>query len=112
MKRLVTIVLVAGQLAACASASTRAGLNNAKAACAGGDQFQCNMVKGWQDRADSEASENAGKVAIGVLLVPLIALAAVAGAQSGGYGSPSNVRTTTCNSYGGSWGRTTNCTSY
>jgi hypothetical protein len=96
MKRFLIALLVAGQLSACASQSTLNNLESVKQDCAAGNTQRCADVATWERMASDERKENAGKVALAVVAIPLIAglvlLEAAAASQP--------TSSTTCSSYG------------
>lgn len=84
------------QLTACASSETQNNLRFAKEACAAGNRHQCRNVPSWERQSELEANENMNNVALGVLLVPLIAAAAIVGAAE--YEPPEREYHTRCRS--------------
>jgi hypothetical protein len=104
MKRLLIGLLVVGQLSACANQGTLDGLNAAKAACMAGNTYRCGDVPTWERMASEERKENAGKVALVAVAIPLIAglvlLEAAAASQP--------TSSTTCSSFG----RSTTCNTW
>jgi hypothetical protein len=81
MRRVLCLTLA---LSGCASPENREALEMYRAGCASGDRGSCMMVPVQQDANEREASDNAVKVAIGLMLLPLVILAASKGHVHGG----------------------------
>jgi hypothetical protein len=80
--KLAALALVVG-LSACAAPS-QPYLDNARALCSTGDQFSCGQIPQFQSQVNAEHNEQAGKIALGVLVV----LGAVAGAAAAAHAPP------------------------
>jgi hypothetical protein len=81
LKKTTAIIMMACQLAACASPENRAALQQYKGSCAAGDAQACRMIPYQESVNQNQALENTGKgVAIAVLL-PVLILAAMADAK-------------------------------
>jgi hypothetical protein len=87
MKRRLCAALTAlALLSGCSNAAQQA-YSNDNAACNAGDKAACERLPAdqiaWNQEQASNAqkSDTAGKIAIGVLLLPILALAVVAAAQ-------------------------------
>lgn len=65
----------------CANSGTRAWVAGLEASCRGGDRQACAQLPAAQAQASQETSENTENVALGLLLVPLVFLAAVAASR-------------------------------
>jgi hypothetical protein len=104
MKRLLIALCVAGQLSACANQSTLDSLHAAQNDCAQGKTYRCADATTWEHMASDERKENAGKVALVAVAIPLIAglvlLEAAAASQP--------TSSTTCSSFG----RSTTCNTW
>jgi len=81
IKNLMVAAMAAATLAGCASAATRDALNMAKTDCAAGDSMACAQQPQLQAQANAEANDNAGKVALAAILLPILVLGAMANAQ-------------------------------
>jgi hypothetical protein len=87
MKKSIIALLIACQLAGCASPMNRARLENYKMGCANGSASDCYAVPAQENVNRAEAAENAGKVVVFTVLLPLIVLAAMADVRAcGRYG--------------------------
>jgi hypothetical protein len=106
MKRFLIALCVAGQLSACASTDTMNRLDASKRDCAAGNTQQCANATTWERMASDERKDNAGKVALAVVAIPLIAGLLVLGAAASQ--PPTYRSSTTCSS----WGRSTTCNSW
>jgi hypothetical protein len=104
MKRLLIALAIAGQLSACANSTTVESLHHAQADCAAGNADRCADAKTWEQMASEERKENAGKVALAVVAIPLLAGLVVLGAAAAS--QPTYVSKTTCSS----WGNSSSCT--
>ena len=78
---LIASVMGAGSLEGCASAVTRDRVTSLDLACKSGRTGACAELPAAQAQESHEAQENAGKVALGVILIPLLVLAVAAGAS-------------------------------
>lgn len=105
MDKLLIQALTLGLLSACASDATMRNFHYSKLMCeSAGDAHECINAQIYEKQAHDERMDSAGKIAVGVILVPLIVGAAILAATP----PPQPTYTTTCSS----WGRSTTCTSY
>jgi hypothetical protein len=103
-KRLLLALCVTAQLSACASQGTLDSLRVAKLDCEAGKTQRCADATTWERMASDERKDNAGKIALAVVAVPLIlGIAVLAGAAAS---QPTYQSSTTCSS----WGRSSTCT--